>query len=706
MMSSYWIRRVLVSCLSVLCLAGCAFAEGALSAYLDRSYYTTEQKAVVVCVLELPVEQIAAENTLVSVTDAAGTVLAQAQATSTETRIPLNIAGLPIGEHSLAVEVQQQSGAAAFAQELVLDKKPPKPGCEIKVDKINMVILRNGEPFFPHGLLIGGNDGDHKAAAAMGFNTVHTWLRGRKPEQATEYVKSAAKYGLLSIINTDGFCRGAKLDTLKELVSAEELEKAQKTVAYAGRSPKKFTYGLARSSVPALKKLPDEAKARLVEEYFQKNEANYTAALNLAKESPNVLGYCLYDEPATFLSVLLGRMFYKRTNEVDGYRPRFVIGYFPQNSDHNDWMDVLGTDPYWVPGGSGVRGTVNYVSKITCLSKQEADKRRQVTWSMPMAEYWSGIRKRGIMPKEQFCQTYLAIIHGAKAIVYFRWPFKVQKSMDMHTALSKQIKVLGPVAVTPDIPQTITYNPGEFDPGHDKFPDVQVSLRRNPKGGYVLLAANSRYYPVDVTYRISLLRDGTTVKQMFNGTGHSVKDSCFTDRVDFMGTRAYAFDSEVPLTGRVEISVEMKSYPDQVDPVYGAPGLPDTGRPGKRNLMRNPGFEEAGLLGWPDYYLFSVAGPRAGRPGSEYGYGLDTENPYEGKASLWVHAKAGSVPNSTLFYGACSPKVTEETPFVLSAYMRANRNGVKVRFKGFGWRVPKPTFGYKEFTLATEWERY
>jgi hypothetical protein len=29
-----------------------------------------------------------------------------------------------------------------------------------------------------------------------------------------------------------------------------------------------------------------------------------------------------------------------------------------------------------------------------------------------------------------------------------------------------------------------------------------------------------------------------------------------------------------------------------------------------------------------------------------------------------------------------------------------------VRFVGFGYRVPKNTFGYKEFTLSTKWQRF
>jgi len=468
---------------------------------------------------------------------------------------------------------------------------------------------------------------------------------------------------------------------------------------------KKFSYGLSHSSHPAVKKLSDEVKIRLTGEYYEKNESRFTDALNLARNSPRLIGYCLYDEPASSLALVLGRRFYRRVQEVDGYHPSFVVysSTIPPGDQYVDWMDCLGTDPYWTPGERGSRGNVNYVSKITYLTKKRADERRQVTWSVPMGEYWSGIRKRAIMPKEQFAQTYLAIIHGAKAITYFRWPFKTQQTRDTHEALCEQMRLIGPIAVTPDIPQVIKYKPGTFDPENDKYPDVQVSLRHNPAGGYVLLAANSKYYPVDVTYRISLLQHGGKVKRLFDSNEYDVQDGGFSDHIEFLGTRAYAFDSDVALNGQVEISVETQAYPDKVDSVYGAPGLPDTGRPGKRNLLRNPGFEEAGLPGWPDYYLSTAAGPVPGRAGSQTGYGLDAENPYEGKASLWISVKDEGAKR---FYGACSPKLKRETPFVLSAHMRADRDNVKVRFIGFGWRVPQPTFGYKEFTLSTKWQRF
>ena len=59
-----------------------------------------------------------------------------------------------------------------------------------------------------------------------------------------------------------------------------------------------------------------------------------------------------------------------KIHEIDGYHPKCVVysSWIPKGEEFTDWCDILGTDPYWVPGGEaecGVRGTINYVSKIT-----------------------------------------------------------------------------------------------------------------------------------------------------------------------------------------------------------------------------------------------------------------------------------------------------------------------------------------------------
>ena len=665
---------VIVACT----VAGDVCSAQRLRSYLDRSYYTMEETAQVVC--------SAGEGQRLVVSNSAGSLLGSHPAEPT-CRIRIPLAALPTGEHSLTVRLQDRAGDTLASCELALRKRTPKPGCEWKIDQVNRVILRNGKPFFPYGMIMPGNEADFRSAAEIGLNTVHTWSGRRPLEMAEGYVKHAEKYGVFVIPRMGEFCQLIQPDIPESLLSGTAATHAK--AAFRRANPKKVNSALIFSS--ALRDVPLDTKAQIYKQFCTGNQARLAEAISRMKDHPRLVGYFLFDEPVR-LSHIFGKPLYQLIHETDGYHPAFVVysSSIPKGEEYVDWMDVIGTDPYWTPGSSGVRGNVNYVSRITCLTDQRAAERRQVTWIVPMAEYWSGIRKRAILPKEQFCQTYLTLIHGAKAIIYFRWPFKSPASLEAHKTLAKHMKLLGPIAVTPDIPQTIAYEPGELDVVNNKYPDVQVSLRRRPEGGYVLLAANSRYYPVDVTYRISLLRKGTVLRRLFGEGTFAVKNGAFSDRVEFMGTRAYAFQSDGPSSGPVKITVTMSPRPDETDQVYGAPGYPDTGRPGKRNLLRNPGFEEAGLPNWPDYYLF---------PG---GCTIDTQNPYEGVQCLRIEAGAGG----KRVYAACSPKLKEPTDFVLSAHLRADRPGLKVKFVGFGWLVPKPTFGYKDFELTTEWKRY
>ncbi len=569
-------------------------------------------------------------------------------------------------------------------------------GIKWEVDRTNRVILRNGTPFFPCGIIMHGSTNDIAAAADMGYNTVHTWAWRQQPDQAKTCLEAAERHGVNVILELGGYSQGIDLNPAALDLNDEQADLAKKTLN--NPSPKKANSGLMFGA--GAKLFTDEQKEKLFRLYFDGNRARYEETIRLVSGRPALLGYNLFDEPIKFSSVY-GRPIYNLVRELDPNHPAFVIysSSIPAGDEYVDWTDCLGADIYWTPGNVGLRGTVNKVAKYTWLLNKRAAERGQVVSVIPMAEYWSGIRKRAILRKEQFCQTYLAVIHGAKAIIYFRWPFIEQVTEETHKDLAREMQTIGPIAVTPEIPQAISYSPGEFDPENDKFPDVQVALRHNPAGGYVLLAANSAYHPVDVVFRLDLPGQAGEVKRLFGPEIYQVANGAFQDRLECMDTRAYLIDAPALTNLPVAITVEMKAHPDQADQVYAAPAMPDSGRPGKKNIMRNPGFEEVSLPDWPDYYLLP-GGPRLGVKTENSNRGIDTQQPYEGKNCWWMRGAP------IMIYGACSPKVKEPTEYVLSAWLRADRDGVKARFRGFGWLVPKATFGAREFTLTTKWERY
>jgi len=225
-MTSRFALRVLAFAGLFSCTGSVELAWGAqpFSPYLDRSYYTTEPSAVIVC----RVDESAFEpgDRQIVVKDAGGRTLSTHPESCDGTQLTFPIRELPVGEHVITVSVSEQGDRPIASQDLNLVKRVPKPGCEWKIDQVNRIILRNGKPFFPHGILMGGSEDDFAQAAEMGFNTVHTWSSSRRPEHATEYVDWAAKYGLLVIIDITDFCHGVRSDVLKELVNAEELESA------------------------------------------------------------------------------------------------------------------------------------------------------------------------------------------------------------------------------------------------------------------------------------------------------------------------------------------------------------------------------------------------------------------------------------------------------------------------------------------------
>ncbi|MDP6355854.1 MAG: hypothetical protein QF473_12165, partial [Planctomycetota bacterium] len=630
-----------------------------MSSYADRSYYTTEKSAVVTCLLGLPTDMLA--GAALSVLDAAGNDLGKSTNVTPQTRVSANIATLAIGTHSLQVQLTGRDGQPLLSQALKIIRRKPKPGLEWKIDRIHRRLLLDGKPFFPWGIVMyamvaGRDDAEFARMADLGFNSVQRWYHYAKPEKAMAYHEMAARHNLYVV------------DAIERY---------------------------ATSNIISQKFRPDFTQV------IKDNLPRMETAIKNLKDSPRLMAYSGFDEPFAN-QIEAGRMLHAKIHELDGYHPKKVLysSWIPKGDQFIDWCDILATDPYWVPGGSGERGQIGFVPLITHLTHQRGERHRKVTWIMPFAEYWSGIRRRALLPKEQFAQTWLALIHGAKGLFYFRYPFSHQMTMDAFRELGKQMQVLGPIVVTDEIDQQVTYSPTELRPEERKFPDVHVSLHRRPEGGCVLLAANSRAWPVDVTIRIPAIKSGEAGR-LFSQNKLRVKDSTFSARLKALDTRAYTLDAS--LDQPVLIEVHAKSHPAKTDPLYG-PGHPDTGRPGKKNIARNPGFEEASLPGWPDYFLIDQGGPRLGVPGQQADWGQDSVDPYEGKFSLRI--KGFTRNRRRIVRSILCPQADKPRQYILSAWMRSDEEGAKVKFIGGGYRIKTPTFGHKTFTLTTQWRRY
>lgn len=645
--------------------------------FTDRSYYTDEAAARIRAAVALPPDVMAGMSA--AVRDASGKkILGRSAGMSASPVVAVSLADIPAGAHQWEFVLLDASGKTVIRREFECVKRAPRPGREWKIDRFNLVALNNGRPFFPIGVVFSGTNEKHFAeVAAAGMNSVLRWNSFQNPTNAADFHKQAARHGLLVVEPAD---RYAGINLISQKASPD---------------------------FPAL---------------VDKNMDRMLLGAENIKHLPSLMAYFHFDEPGWDHQIEPGRKLYRAVNALDGYHPWVVLysSHIPPGDQWLDWSDIVGTDPYWIPNGeqpkTGVRGTVNWMSKITSWTRRRGDALGHPTWIVPVGELWSGMRRRVLLPEEQLCQSYLAVIHGAKALFYFAYPYKHMLSMTAMRQLGDEFRQIGPLAVTPEIPQTIAYQPGRYDPDADQYPAVQVSLRRGADGIYVLLAANASPCPVAVRFAVAGLPAGQVVTRWFGPETYPVQDGMFGEKLPAYAVRAYVLDCP-DLTVPAAVKVVSQAFAGESDQRYALPAQPDAGRPGKRNLARNPSFEEATLPDWPDYYmaLYDQFGRTdTGLLGAGTGmFAVDTNLAWHGSASFRVQAQQGSWRRWLSWWSGFGftlvPRVEKPALYVFSVYMKAERDGVVARLCGFDdvnqLDAPEAK-DFPEFQLTREWRRY
>ena len=673
--------------------------------FLDRNYYTSEPVAVAVCRIGLPEE--AMRSMSLRARDEQGRVLGREERLKPVTHLQIPIAGSAAGSHTITIELCSEADQVASRQAVELVKRPAGPGSEWKVDRANHVLLKDGEPFFPYGFIMtkmrAAEEWAFRDVAEAGFTSIFQWYRGGDPEtDAQAFLEATGRYGLNVIMWPDQaytvFNDDTKLKDPGGILTPEQLQLGNKKLKSYGGGMTTMK-GLLVSHSP-FKSLAIKDRQALLAEYFHSNLPRLLTGIRHAQAYPNLIGFNLFDEPLILetMMYLQGRELYQAIHDIDGYHPAFLLysSEIPETDKATDWCDVLGTDPYWIPAGN-YRNTVNWVSKVVATTKRRADEVHKVAYTVPMAEYYSGTYKRALHPREQRCQTYLALIHGSKGIFYYYYPVLTQVNWDCLKQLAGEMKTLGPLAVTPDVPQTVSYTPGVLDPENDRFTDVQVSLRRAADGGFVLLAANTKHYPVDVTLKLSNLDEASTVGRLFSDDKVTVTGGAIAERFEPFGTRTYAYRAQASVAGPVEIAVDMKALTDQAQTepqAYSA-----LGRVKQKNLIPNPSFEDATVRAWPDYFKYTgtklLPHERIGAPGGVWG--TVSEKPFHGQSCLRM--AAGGADKHRITYGDIQTRTDHPSEYTFSVYLRADRDGVKVNARG----LPEAD---APVTLTTAWQRF
>ena len=536
-------------------------------------------------------------------------------------------------------------------------------GSEVKIDQWNRTIVKDGRPFLPFGVYLAlhsrtteGRRQHLRWLAEAGFNSVCQWSF-TDAEQSKALIRSAQEFDL------------CVMDSLMH---------------YKARN-----------------------------ESYQDALSNIVAGIEAVKDEPNLLAYYSVDEPnlvaghvGSLDAVMKDcELVYRNAYEHDGYHPVFLLyaREIPPDPVATRWSDILGFDIYLTGGMSSFYATPQFMSSYVAMLEERARRVNQVNWAVPLAERLDPRRTiRGLLPQEHRSQVYLALINGARGFFYFVYSsLSHVQSWDALGDLTDQVKVLTPYVLAPLPPQRITYTPGTSDPANRKFTDVQACKFEAPDGQRVLLAANSREYPVDIVCTVSDLKAASSVRRLFPDQSLAVKGSTFSDRIEWCGVRAYALGTGSASDAPVRISLDIKAHPEAArkeDRINNR-----TLRVSKKNLVPNPSFERQSLPDWPDFTSpYRLEGrPAIGEPGALFS--ADTDNPYHGRSSLRVtrHIYGDGTICWGFFGIAHPPHLEAPTPYVFSLYMRAAKDGqtATVRFSGM-----EP--GQKMFRLTTEWRRY
>lgn len=281
------------------------------------------------------------------------------------TPVSFDLSNRPAGRYYIQVELRQADKAISRARSLPMPYAPEAP---VGFDS-NGFLTVDGKPYFPVGMytLQDGKGSDHdsilREASEAGFNTTVFYAY--------------------------------TVDTVTPLLDA------------AGRNGiKAFVYPTIPFSIEG----PDKTLA---------DAAKDVAA---RKNHPALLGWYLVDEPEGIGKAAADktRELYQIVKEADQNHPCSLVIMSPgAAAKYRTCTDIMWIDPYPIP-----HSPVTYVTDCVSGAVKAVEKDKPV-WTIPQAFDWSvwntgkvnGVHRP--TNEEERCMTYLALVHGAKGIIYW-----------------------------------------------------------------------------------------------------------------------------------------------------------------------------------------------------------------------------------------------------------------------------------------------
>ncbi len=418
-------------------------------------------------------------------------VIAQTETASSEFVAETALPAAGLAPGEYVVHLEARHGEQVLGhQALPLHVYPPHPN-EVRVDA-DLALRVKGEPFLPVGFY--SVPLKHlQTVAEAGFNSVLTYDSGTESLQG--YLEEAERVGLKAVVHS-----------------------------------------------PAV--------------WFREDgERKLREAVAALRDKPGLLGWYLIDEPSSGnpgqTPEDLARL-YALMQELDPYHPTFTVYCRPEEfALYRDTHDVFLCDPY--PVGNR---PLDFVAEWTEQGKQAMEGKKPVVivpqsfgseegpqtwWRLPTAQ-------------EAICMGYLALVHGARGLLYYRydvqqydraladqgkWPWPTigylpelrPETWAGFERLGPQLRELAPVIFAPEQEAQVSVSPDDCG--------LHVALRQH-EGATYLIAVNPSEEAVDAAITVGGLVAGAA-EVVFEGRRIPVNDGTFGDRFEGAGVHVYRF---------------------------------------------------------------------------------------------------------------------------------------------------------------------
>ncbi len=470
-----------------------------LTALPDRNYYTSEKQAITVCTSMLPEDTLNKLKVIVKNTH--GEKLAESAKCSAKWEMEIPLTTLPLGENILTLTYR--AGKISGTQKLLICKLSPNPNGEVKIDKINCRLLKNGKPFFPVYLTVyRETDRLLEQAKQAGFNTILVRQSRRKSDFFIANSKTASKNGLAMTTYLPGF---------------------------AGKNFRTVYVQLNRG-----------LSLKDVREFLTASMKFIESVVKIGKNTPPLLAYVI-SQPGHSLP---GQdpMISGIIRKYDKYHPGIILfsRLLDATPKEMSYADVYAIDPFWGYSISN-NNKVYHVAKLTVPAVKIARSDHKPLIVTPFASFWNGPAQKRFKPDQRIykCMAFLAAINGAQGINLCYYHMKgTPDPWPGFLDAAKGIKPALPYLSSSEIAAKVSYSPVDYNPLQENFPPVMASLRENAKGECAILATNCLPVKSKVEFQLNELKK-SKVKELCSSSEIAVSKGSFTDEIEPYGVRVY-----------------------------------------------------------------------------------------------------------------------------------------------------------------------